>query len=97
MESNVNFKFLGFITVAVNGVVIRAEKEEYFENSSEDRPKSLKGKIQKSSFKKTAVICAILMNFISDKITLMKSYYPGIWYQEESDMTNVNIFRNKIT
>ena len=44
-----------------------------------------------------AVICAILISFISDKITLMKSYYPGIWYQEESDMTNVNIFRNKIT
>ena len=26
----------------------------------------------------------------------MKSYYPGIWYQEESDMTNLNVFRKKI-
>ena len=34
---------LGFITVAVNGVIIRADTDEYFRNSSDARPKSLKG------------------------------------------------------
>ena len=41
---------IGLLTVVVNGVIIRKEKEVYFENASGDRPLSLKGSIYFSIF-----------------------------------------------
>ena len=35
----------------------------------------------------------ILLIIITEKITFMKSYRSGFWYQDETDVSNMNIFR----
>ena len=75
----------GFIEIVVNGVRIESNIKADFVNSSHLRPVSLKSKWN--------IFECLIFNELLDKITLMKSYGPGFWAENELHVSNVNIFR----
>ena len=72
--------------VVINGVLVKDSVEPFFIQSSQKRPFSLEG-IGKEKWKR------LLVKSILGKVALMKNYHVKYWYQSQTHISNLNIFR----